>query len=364
MDQLAAPSNDPTSTDSDALGGGVVMEQESSNASQGGGKNPVDNVIEKALEAASKQWSEAPEALQFAWNDELQIPTRNTQVAQTGKVDRIMEIVEQCIVSDNLEICRTLFVDILKVTGISSEKFTQIYNPLIPRLRAFLQSRSLDLWTTPFVDLLQILIGAYLRGVLGKKGEDLNHRLRKIGCGCQDCQSLDVFILNKTTHTTLIRLVQKKRIHLEKRIAGAPDLCTYETIRRGSPHGVRVTKLPEVVEASTWDYRQKAARTFLSSIGTDEVIKKIMGGRYVDVATAINGTIPFGGTKTPRNGALASTSANGTPSAATTQKATADSSHASGSGTPASVPTASTAQVASRKRKHRPNVDLGFIDLT
>jgi len=138
-----------------------------------------------------------------------------------------------------------------------------------------------------------------------------------------------------------------------------------------------VTKLPEVVQGSAWGHRQKAATAFLSSIGTDEDIKKIMGVRYADVAAAINGTTPFGATT------------ESLVSAATTQKASAfhpavdgvtSSSHpgpsssgiASSSTTTnvknlnavLSVQTAPALQVAGKKRKDNPAVNLGFIDLT
>jgi hypothetical protein len=376
--KAASKSDTPTETEP-----GLPAEQEIevANVTQGDGKTLVDKVIVKVLDAAAKQWSHAPTAYgSYRFGLYPGIPTTShvTQ-AQTEKVARIVEIIEQTIISDNLEICRRLFVDVLKNTGTSSEKFTQIYNPLIPRLRALLQSKNLDLCAPPFVDLFQIIIGSYLRDVLGKKGQHLNPGLRKIGCGCQDCQPLDKFILDPTTQTTVFRLVQKRRTHLERQIASARDLCSYETIRYGSPHGVKVTKLPEVIQASTWEHRQKAARTFLSSIGTDEVIKKIMGMRYNDVVAAINGTVPFGATNVAGDGSSASTS-KAIPSTSATQKADANrpaamgSSHAGsriGSSSVASsaqaartaLASAAPPQVAGQKRKSS-NVDLGFLDLT
>lgn len=366
-----------TGTSTEAERGSPDAEYEFANESQGDGRAPVDKVIEQALAAATKQWSHAPASY-------------NTQIAQTGKVDRIVEIIELTIISDNLDICRTLFIDILKSTGTSSEKFTQVYTPLIPRLRTLLQSRRLDLCTSPFVDLFQILIGFYLRDVLAKKGQHLNPRLRKIGCGCPDCLELDRFILDPMAQKTIFRLAQKRRAHLERQIATASDLCTCDTVRWGSPHGLQVTKCPEVVEACTWDHRQNAARKFLSSFGTDEIIKKIMGIRYADVVAAINGVTPFGATKLAKDGPSAS-------AAAPTQKAdthrpagvgAASSPHADSSGsritsnsgacnlTSRNVVASKTqtarpafasgvpAQIVGKKRKSNPTIDLGVLDLT
>jgi hypothetical protein len=129
----------------------------------------VDKVIEKVLEAAAKQWLHAPAPHSYS-----SIPGPHMRAGrEMGKVDRIIEIIEQTIISANLDVCRTLFVDVLKNTGTSAEKFTQTYTPLIPRLRVLLQARNIDLWVPPFVDLFQILVGSYLRDVLGKKKQNI-----------------------------------------------------------------------------------------------------------------------------------------------------------------------------------------------
>lgn len=330
LEKAKATLNTSTSTEA-KRGPPADAKHEVASESQGDGKTPVDKVIEMVLAAAAKKWSVSASV---SYN----YITNSTQIAETGKgkVNRIIEIVQLTIISDNLDICRTLFIDILKSTGTSSEKFTQIYTPLIPRLRILLRSRKIDLCAPPFVDLFQILIGSYLREVLGKKGQRSKPRLREIGCGCPDCLELDRFILDPTAQKTIFRFAQKRRTHLERKTANASDLCSCETVRWGNPHGLQVTKNPEVVEAYTWENRQKAARTFLSSLGADEIIKKIMGMRYTDVVAAINGTTPFGAAKLAADGSSSSTS-KVTPPPAPTQKgdahrpAAASSSVASGS---------------------------------
>jgi len=303
-------------------------------------KNVVDALIDNILKTVAKHWSQAHTASSYMYNH-LGLG-HNTNIAQTAKVERIVEIVDQAIICDNMEVCRTLFVDVLKSNGTSTEKFIQIYNPLIPRLRNLLQSKNRDLCSAPFLDLFQILIGTHLRDVLGKKSQLSNSRLRKIGCGCADCQQLDKFILDPTKPTETFWLAQARRTHLERQIVTARDLCTYETIRNRSPHGLHVTKLPEVVEASTWVHRQNAAKSFLTSIGTDDVIKRIMGGRYTDVVAAINGTMPFGA----KAAVIMATGSNATAGSSVTN----DAAQIQASGTAVAPPPA-----ARRKRKGNPN---------
>ena len=59
-----------------------------------------------------------------------------------------------------------------------------------------------------------------------------------------------------------------------------------------------MTKLPSVIAASTWSHRERDARTFLASIGSDSDISRIMGSSYPDVLVALQGTRPFSAVRT------------------------------------------------------------------
>ncbi|KAF4617001.1 hypothetical protein D9613_008504 [Agrocybe pediades] len=247
----------------------------------------IDSLLKDCLKATASQWS-APDPRQYSYG--YLYGTSSTSF----KIDRIITILEKAILLSEVDICRNLFVDIIKSNGSSSDKFEKIYNPLIPRLKTLLTQKKIDICTSPYVDFLQLVIGIYLRDILGKKGELNNAKLRNIGCGCGDCNGLDAFILAPSTSTHTFRLAQARRTHLEQRCNNARDLVTHTTIRSGSPHGLQVTKRPEIVQASTWAGRQKAAVAFLKSIGDDVSLRKIMGSRFQDVINAVAGTTPFG----------------------------------------------------------------------
>ena len=328
-----------------------------------GDKNIVDALIDKALQIAAKQWSHAPASYvsPSCYSGFYGGHSQNTNTAQKAKVDRVIEIVDLAITNENMEVCRALFVDILKSPGTSATKFVQIYNPLISRLCPLLTSRKRDFFSAPFVDLFQILIGTYLRDVLGKKGQLSNTLLRKIGCGCGDCQKLDGFILNPKTTSETFRLAQARRTHLERQAAKASDLCTYQTIRGGSPHGLQVTKLREVVQASVWDYRQKEAKIFLASIGSDSTISKIMGGRYTDVVAAVSGKAWFGAAKSAP--AVATPDVGGPVTAPTPRGDILVSRNLDKPTAASNSSLVKPGPVAGQKRKY-PTVDLGVVDLT
>lgn len=253
----------------------------------------IDDLIKECLEIATLQWSDAP--MPYMAPSHFYYNAQNTNVqAQpyTVKVNRIIEIVELAIHSGQMDVCRKLFADILRNPGSSGIKVTTLYSPLIPRLRTLLTKLNQDICSPPFVDLMQVMLATYLKDVLGKRGA-FNCLLRKIGCGCQDCQPLDKFMVDPNASTVTFRLAQHRRQHLEVRISSATDLCTSQTIRSGSPHGLMVTKRPDVVLASSWNARQKNAKAFLASIGPDDVISRIMGPRYLDVTQALSGVKTF-----------------------------------------------------------------------
>ncbi|KAF9525403.1 hypothetical protein CPB83DRAFT_818559 [Crepidotus variabilis] len=314
----------------------------------------LEGILDKCLRAAASQCLNAPAPT---------YPYRNT--SHTSKVNRIVEVVQTSLELNNTNVCRTLFLDLLKSQGSTIEKFEWIYKPLVPLLRPVLRAQNYDIFVSPFLDLYQIFIGSYLRDIVGKKPASMaNPKIRKIGCGCGDCQLIDQFMFNGQSSSQLFRLVQARRLHLEKRLAAARDLCTYTVVKSGSPHGVQVTKLREVVIAGTWAYKQNEAKKFLASIGPDDIIQKIMGPRYADVLSAVNGSKPFGPITSALNPPLDLTGMSAIPTLASNSAGPAT------SGIAQQIPSHSnhgTVPVTGQKRKAvptRPLEHLGTIDLT
>jgi hypothetical protein len=207
----------------------------------------------------------------------------------------------------------------------------------------------------PFGEFFRIIIGAYLLQILGAKPwHNRVPKIRKIGCGCGDCSAINTFLFSAGSQQTF-RLAQSRRTHMEGYLRAAPDLVTYTTIRSGSPHGLVVTKSQEIVAAAQWLIRQGEAKEFLGKIGSDAVIAKIMGGRYADVAKALDGSQQFrlavgDGARQP--------GPNGSNHASTSAPAP------SGPPVPINFSAPNSSIVAGQKRKKTPQVDGEVIDLT
>ncbi|KAG6910741.1 hypothetical protein DXG01_008273 [Tephrocybe rancida] len=319
----------------------------------------MSTLMSQLLNTAVAQWSSVvaqanPVPSYYPYYRQPQAP-----LVQTQKVQRIIDLVELCLLVKQMAPCNNLFLSILKVQESAPQKFQTLYIPLVPRLRDVMKAKSVDLRSPPFSDFLQLLVGSYLRDVLGAQGRSHRTKLRKIGCGCANCAPVDAFITSKIKATETFRLVQARRLHLEARLSTAPDLLTFVTIRSGSPHGVQVTKRPEIVSAQQWESRVDQAKTFLLSIGDDDDISRLMGRRYADVMKALTGVQQF--TLTVADAARkpsgpSSSNSVLVPNAATAIVATASSS--------SSVVPSNPQQTAGAKRKKPPMVNLGVIDLT
>lgn len=202
-----------------------------------------------------------------------------------------MNIIETCLLTSCLAPCRKLFAALLKIRGPTREKFENVYCRLIPSLREFLSSKNIDIFSSPVIDLFQILIAMYLHDVLGSK-PDVPVNIRKLGCGCADCKPLDAFLL-QTKETETFRYPTKRRNHVYPILSSVSDLIAVQTFRDRSPHKLAITKLPDFLAMLLWKVRVTNAKAFLKSIGDDNVIARLMGDRHEDVLKAIQGVQRF-----------------------------------------------------------------------
>ena len=247
----------------------------------------LDGFIGNCLDCAGRQWNTViPEPQTTNWYDQTQVNYRNQQ-----RVQVVLKIVKLCLLTHQMDTCRTFLDHIWNVSGVVADKFSKIYAPLVPELCKLLQKTNTDICAPPFIDFLRLLISNYLGYVIGGKGQIIQPVLRKIGCGCADCQELDRFLAGTGSQHTF-RIGQARRSHLEQRMYSAEDLVRHETHCVGSPHSLVVTKAPAIVATSTWEHRIQVANNMLEAIGRENV-EKIMGDRYVDVCKAMKGKAAF-----------------------------------------------------------------------
>jgi hypothetical protein len=203
-------------------------------------------------------------------------------------------MVDLCLLTQNLETCERLFTSVLQSSwGSPTNKFGSVFEPLIPKLKKVLEKCKVDISSYPFGAFFRSIIETYLQHILGPKPTQTHAvTIRKIGCGCYACHSIDTFLL-AANREQIFRYGKEQRTHLEGYLCRAPDLVTYITIKKGSPHGLHVIKKDGVVAAAQWVKKHEDAKAFLDMVGDDTVIERIMTPRYPDVLAALKGTAQF-----------------------------------------------------------------------
>ncbi|KAF8345455.1 hypothetical protein F5887DRAFT_1192178 [Amanita rubescens] len=240
----------------------------------------LDEFVRTCLDSAGKRWN-----VKTSWPPTLDVPFGDNSNQQ--RLTRVLNLIELCVLTRQMNTCRAFLDQIWNVSGEMVDKFNEIYMPLIPELCKLLRKTNIDVCAHPFIDFFSLLISHYLCDVLGPKVQ-----LRKIGCGCADCQLLDDFMVGMQSQYTF-RIAQKRSAHLKSRMDSARDLVTHETQRHGKPHHLIVSKTQAFLSStSIWEQRLQVAKNTFEVIGGENV-KKIMGDRYVEVCNALKGQDAF-----------------------------------------------------------------------
>lgn len=309
---------------------------------------PFDDIMQICLSAAITQW----DSVVAQPRPSYPYYTGNQQHVMSSKISRATQLVDLCLSAQNLQTCERLLVMVLRNQGELPTKFNTLFIPMIPELKQRLARHEVEIASHPFGAFFRSMIGVYLEYILGSKPRQVHvPTIRKIGCGCFECNSVNTFLLSADSQQTF-RYVQNRRIHLEGFLRGVPDLVTFSTIRSGSPHGLVVTKNNVIVAATQWLVRQKDAKAFLGKIGNDEVIARIMGPRYGDVLEALKGTMQFKMASAAGTHQLHDASPSGGQPGTSNPALTS---------APSSVP---VMPILGNKRKRTPGVHGDVIDLT
>lgn len=255
-----------------------------------------DTLLRRCLYLAIQQWDSAVVPPRTSYGYGYGYTAGPSPASAAVKIARVVQLAEICLSTNALKHCSGLFMAVLKSAGDFPSKLTTLYTPLISELKQVVARKSVDIATYPFGDFLRTIIGLYLVKNLGAKPQTTRiPKLRKIGCGCMDCNSINTFLASNSATLTqqTFRFVKRRRTHVEMYLNTASDLLRYTVVSSGSPHGLAITKRPEIIALAQWTARKKAAREFLTRIGDDVLIAKIMGSQYDGVVKALEGTQAF-----------------------------------------------------------------------
>lgn len=171
-------------------------------------------------------------------------------------------------------------------------KYDRFIIPLIPGLKDRLLKYS-AIVSPVLVGFLRTLVERYLQDLLGSPSKQPEAMIKKVNCRCGDCMMVNRFLRSDAV-TEMFRVGEGRRVHIQGQLQTAVQGgFTFDTIRRGSPHTLQVTKRQDVFVSGKWNTRVQKARNFLAIVGTPDQLVRIMGERYPDVQAALAGTKPF-----------------------------------------------------------------------
>jgi hypothetical protein len=230
----------------------------------------------------------------------LPIPQNPSSKAPNVKTNQICELVDLCFSLNDLVPCVTLFNALLNVSQSPTyeTRFAQIYEPLIPQLKATLAKHGKSMGSEPFTSFFRLVISVYLSRILAPSTPvsiPTSLPARTAGCKtCSHCHDLQAF-LNNSNKDIQFSAIQSVCTHLGHEIlkAGISDIVTTDTIRRGSPHTLVVTKCPQILAQLRWKKCQGDAAGFVRSVAEDGELRRIMPDRYNEVVRAVQGTSTF-----------------------------------------------------------------------
>jgi hypothetical protein len=209
-------------------------------------------------------------------------------------VIRALDLLDLCICHQDVDACMAIFRALVSREGSPDNQFRDIYQPLVPQLRQLLAKHSMDFRSHPFNVFVRLLIERQLSRIGPKPSP--TPTMRKVGCGCQICRTLDTFVLS-TSATTEFPNVLRQGQHLEKQISEASDILTSSRSRlsgkKGKSFTLVVTKRTENHAFTEWNRRQKEVEDFMTCVGNADMISEIMGPRDVDIRQALTGAAVF-----------------------------------------------------------------------
>lgn len=213
------------------------------------------------------------------------------------KVDRLIEILQLSI---KREKCAhhwsAALTSLVTQNGPATETLlNDVYTPILRRISAL----GLDHIPPAFDGFQQTLVkhALYFIGIK-PRGKRPDPGTLECSNDCDDCKQVNDFIMGSLSQE--IFAFGKIRQHVEKSIQRLQakeleDSILYKvdsSDRKG--YLLEVSKTGRLAKFTKWDQRVSTAKRFLSQVGDEDVLVRIMGLQYPEVGKALSGEQPFG----------------------------------------------------------------------
>ncbi|KAJ7123875.1 hypothetical protein C8R43DRAFT_1031770 [Mycena crocata] len=160
---------------------------------------------------------------------------------------------------------------------------SKVLAPFLPVLRQYLASKGLDFQSDPYKMFAAAVVRAFAEKVMSQKPSEVISaaQLQGIGCqACAECRELRAFFLSDRPTISFPR-VQTIRTHLERQLSATRHWgVVLETVRRGSPHTLKVTKPASMTAIGLWTANSQTGKGLLAGLGDPAMQTRILGADY------------------------------------------------------------------------------------
>ena len=164
------------------------------------------------------------------------------------------------------------------------ELYETIYMPILKSLSAWSPKENFTGHGSSFKQFYQSMLSTYIvRYVQMEPAKPASWARQRTSCGCNDCLSLNRFLIDETQQIGRFPVGKARRAHLHSQLNGRAGF-THETERRGNPQTLVVTKNIGAYEAShkAWTERCNVARKHLKDL-EETSLKNLLAEKYVPI---------------------------------------------------------------------------------
>lgn len=166
--------------------------------------------------------------------------------------DQMIALVKFCFEVGAQNYCQRLLLRFVPPPAGTTvaQHVSSVLAPFLPVLRQYLAGQRLDFQSEPYRMFAAAVVRAFAEHVMGQKPSEVVSvaQLQGVGCqGCAECKTLRSFFLSDQA-TVSFRRTQTIRSHIERHLAATRAWgVSWETIRVGSPHTLKVRCRPPLL---------------------------------------------------------------------------------------------------------------------
>ncbi|TVY39813.1 hypothetical protein LSUB1_G005263 [Lachnellula subtilissima] len=164
------------------------------------------------------------------------------------------------------------------------ELYETIYMPILKFLSAWSPKENFTGHGSSFRQFSQSMLSTYIiRYVQMEPAKPASWARQRTSCGCNDCLSLNRFLIDGNQQIGRFPVGKARRAHLHSQLNGRSGF-THETERRGNPQTLVVTKNMGAYEAfhKAWTERRNVARKHLKDF-EEMSLKNLLAEKYVSI---------------------------------------------------------------------------------